>query len=244
MASHTSRSSLREPDYQHNSTQPAVILESIALVPSNRSISNNPKIDKENMPPLQNRHPKHKKKKHNQESLEDSLHFGDKSPKQKVLKRQEDGLHKKKKVNSSFEEKMQHIKEETGGKKNNGGKKFNADLMPEECAAVARLSKNEDLPVSKDLPLRKRTKPNTSRKNSVGKIVSQQSHQGEKENLQQLNGSCKMRAKEKLYKEMIKEKLLEERAGTAKVRTDRGRKEERPLKLLNNASKLREKYIY
>lgn len=31
----------------------------------------------------------------------------------------------------------------------------------------------DDLPVSKEIPLRKKTKPATSRKNSVGKIVNQ-----------------------------------------------------------------------
>ncbi len=31
----------------------------------------------------------------------------------------------------------------------------------------------EDLPVSKEIPMRKKTKPSTSRKNSVGKIVNQ-----------------------------------------------------------------------
>lgn len=31
----------------------------------------------------------------------------------------------------------------------------------------------EDLPVSKEMPIRKKTKPSTSRKNSVGKIVNQ-----------------------------------------------------------------------
>lgn len=38
----------------------------------------------------------------------------------------------------------------------------------------------EELPVSKELPLRKKTKPATSRKNSVGKIISQHHIIGQK----------------------------------------------------------------
>ena len=67
----------------------------------------------------------------------------------------------------------------------------------------------EDLPISKEIPMRKKTKPSTSRKNSVGKIVNQNHiiHNNEakdKENCaSQLNG-VKSKNKEKVYKEIIK----------------------------------------
>ena len=66
----------------------------------------------------------------------------------------------------------------------------------------------EELPVSKEVPQRKKTKQ-SSRKNSVGKIVSQNylREQREKENSQVWVNS-KPRNKEKAYKEIIKEKLL------------------------------------
>lgn len=57
------------------------------------------------------------------------------------------------------------------------GKNINSshELALEDLAMFGiRRKVNEDLPVSKELPGRKKTKPATSRKNSVGKIVSQQ----------------------------------------------------------------------
>lgn len=75
---------------------------------------------------------------------------------------------------------------------------------------------NDDLsmfPVKKrpleEMPLRKKTKPATSRKNSVGKIVSQHimNHKEGKENCSgHANG--KVKPKEKTYKDIIKEKLI------------------------------------
>ncbi len=62
----------------------------------------------------------------------------------------------------------------------------------------------EDLPMSKEINHKKRSKANTSRKNSVGKIVNQNhmiNH--DKENTQNINNS-KMKNKEKTYKDIIK----------------------------------------
>lgn len=114
----------------------------------------------------------------------------------------------------------------------------------------------EDLPMSKQVNQKKKSKANTSRKNSVGKIVNQNhmiNH--DKENTQSINNS-KMKNKEKTYKDIIKEKLLDEKISDKtqhsinimypKVRSDREKKKEqnRPLKIQNNANKLREKYIF
>ncbi len=52
----------------------------------------------------------------------------------------------------------------------------------------------EDLPVSKEIPPRKKTRPASSRKNSVGKIVSQHHILKEKENNQNMPVS-KMKGK-------------------------------------------------
>lgn len=103
----------------------------------------------------------------------------------------------------------------------------------------ARL-KRQDLPLNKDPP-KKKAKPNTSRKASAGKIVSQQlAAQTHKE---------KARATERTYKEIIKDKLGEiERGATPKARArkerEREREECRPLKLLGGSQKLREKYMF
>lgn len=62
------------------------------------------------------------------------------------------------------------------------------------------------------MPLRKKTKPATSRKNSVGKIVSQHvlNQKDGKENCSgHANGKGK--TKEKIYKDIIKEKLIEDK---------------------------------
>jgi hypothetical protein len=69
----------------------------------------------------------------------------------------------------------------------------------------------EDLPMSKEINHKKKSKANTSRKNSVGKIVNQ-NHMihHDKENTQNINNS-KMKNKEKTYKDIIKEKLLDEK---------------------------------
>jgi hypothetical protein len=94
----------------------------------------------------------------------------------------------------------------------------------------------EDLPVSKEVPNRKKTKPATSRKNSVGKIVhqpcAQQKEAKDKENSQHIINS-KPKAKEKAYKDIIKEKLLDDKfadkvplslsTAPSKAKTDRRR---------------------
>lgn len=67
------------------------------------------------------------------------------------------------------------------------------------------------MPVSKEINQKRKIKANTSRKNSVGKIVNQNhmiNH--DKENTQSINNS-KMKNKEKVYKDIIKEKLLEDK---------------------------------
>lgn len=109
--------------------------------------------------------------------------------------------------------------------------------------------------MSKEAHQKKKMKPNTSRKNSVGKIVSQNctskfEDMKDKENTQCINSS-KPKNKEKLYKDIIKEKLLDDKLQDKtqhslnilfpKSRTDRDKKKEenRPLKLQNNANKLR-----
>ena len=64
------------------------------------------------------------------------------------------------------------------------------------------------MPVNKE-GCKKKQKPQTSRKNSVGKIVNQNyvmNHKDDKENIH-INTS-KMKNKEKVYKDIIKEKLL------------------------------------
>jgi hypothetical protein len=66
------------------------------------------------------------------------------------------------------------------------------------------------MPVSKEINQKRRAKANTSRKNSVGKIINQNhmiNH--DKENTQNINNSkMKNKEKEKVYKDIIKEKLL------------------------------------
>ena len=48
------------------------------------------------------------------------------------------------------------------------------EVMFEEISMLPlRRKPLDDLPVSKEIPLRKKTKPATSRKNSVGRIVNQ-----------------------------------------------------------------------
>ena len=108
----------------------------------------------------------------------------------------------------------------------------------------------EELPVSKDLPQRKKTKP-SSRKNSVGKIVHQNHNKQNKEKQNsQIWLNAKPKIKEKAYKDIIKEKLLIDEKFVDKVplslglippksRTDRKKEESRPLKLQGNANKLR-----
>jgi hypothetical protein len=72
----------------------------------------------------------------------------------------------------------------------------------------------EDFPFSKEINQKKKMKVNTSRKNSVGKVVNQNhmiNHDKEnKENTQSINNS-KMKNKEKTYKDIIKEKLLDDK---------------------------------
>ena len=68
------------------------------------------------------------------------------------------------------------------------------------------------MPVNKEIP-RKKTKPASSRKTSVGKIIHQ-NHNGkdqkEKEN-SMLTLNTKPKNKEKAYKDIIKEKLLDDK---------------------------------
>jgi hypothetical protein len=64
------------------------------------------------------------------------------------------------------------------------------------------------MPVNKDV-CKKKHKPQTSRKNSVGKIVNQNhiiACKDDKENVH--CNTSKIKNKEKIYKEIIKEKLL------------------------------------
>lgn len=67
--------------------------------------------------------------------------------------------------------------------------------------------------MSKEINQKKKVKANTSRKNSVGKIVNQNhmiNH--DKENTQSINTSkMKNRDKERTYKDIIKEKLLDDK---------------------------------
>lgn len=145
-----------------------------------------------------------------------------------------------------LEDKIQILKEETFSRKKNSTTAISKnisnshDIIFEELALLPlRRKPLEELPVSKELPLRKKTKPATSRKNSVGKIVSQhiinQKEPKEKENCQNY-GNGKAKAKEKAYKDIIKEKLIDEKCGEkgqlslsllhAKPKTDREKKRE------------------
>ena len=81
------------------------------------------------------------------------------------------------------------------------------DLLLEDISMVPLRRKVEDFPV-KEMPPRKKTKPSSSRKNSVGKIVNQHQALNQKEVKEkehsQLNLNSKPKGKEKLYKDIIK----------------------------------------